>query len=46
VAVALAVPYANHLYFAPDSCSSLMFYGPGPNALPAVQPTVSKHWRW
>jgi len=45
VAVASAGPYANHLHLAPDryhsSTSPLSFYRP--DALPAAQPTASKH---
>jgi len=43
-AVASAGPYANHLHLAPDnhaSTSPLSFYRL--DALPAVQPTASKH---
>jgi len=45
VAVASAGPYAN-LHLAPGNHAStppLSFYRP--DALPATQPTVSKHWR-
>ena len=46
VAVASARPYAS-LHLAPDryhaSTPPLIFYRP--DALPATQPTVSKHWR-
>jgi len=47
VAVASAGPYSNHLQLAPDrtdnlaSTSPLSFYRP--DALPAAQPTASKH---
>jgi len=46
VAVASAGPYANHLHLTPHnhaSTSPVRFYRP--DALPAAQHTVSKHWK-
>jgi len=49
VAVTLAGPFANYLHVTPlqtdnhTSTSPLSFYRP--DALPAAQPTASKHWR-
>jgi len=46
VAVAPAGPYANHLHLAPDNTSPLSFLiGRTADALPATQPTASKHLR-
>jgi len=45
LAIASAGPYANNLHLTPNhaSTSLLSFYRL--DALPAIQPTVSKHWR-
>jgi len=42
VAVASAGPYANHFHLAPVLYHSVLYR---PDALPAAQPTLSKHWR-